>query len=73
MNDIPAFNSESFITSINDYIMKIDFQLAKIYYRSGSKKEIMTTWTELIETLNKDSEFGKFILKKKQNQTIQVC
>lgn len=63
MNNIAAFKSEDFITSINDYIIKIDFQLAKIYYPSGNTQEIMTTWPDMINGLNKHADFGKFIKK----------
>ncbi len=66
MKDIPAFDSEKFITSINDYIIKIDFQLAKINYLNGGSKEIMTTWPKLIDELNKHIDFGKFIKKSEK-------
>lgn len=61
--DIPAFNSEEFITTVNDYIMKIDFQLSKINYPDGRKISIITTWKELIDDLNKNEDFGKFVRK----------
>ena len=65
MEDVPAFKDESFITSINDYIMKIDFQLAKINYTNGDSKEIMTNWPKLIDELLKSPEFGKYLKKCK--------
>lgn len=61
MKDIPAFIDEEFISSINDYILKIDFQLAKIYYPDGRTQDIVTTWPDLIKDLIKDSNFGKYI------------
>ncbi|WP_346859464.1 DUF3857 domain-containing protein [uncultured Draconibacterium sp.] len=63
MLDVPAFKSEDYISSINDYIMKIDFQLAEIAYPDGQKKEIMTTWPKLIEEYLEHSDFGKYIKK----------
>jgi transglutaminase-like putative cysteine protease len=63
MKDIPAFKDEEFITSINDYIMKIDFQLSKIYYPSGSTRDIQTTWPKMVEDLLKSEEFGKYLKK----------
>ena len=61
--DIPAFNNEEFITSINDYIIKIDFQLSKINYPDGGSIPIITTWKDLINDFNKHEDFGKYIKK----------
>ncbi|WP_321286751.1 DUF3857 and transglutaminase domain-containing protein [uncultured Sunxiuqinia sp.] len=61
MKNVPAFNDESYITSVDDYIMKVDFQLSNIYYPTGGAKEIMTTWPGLCESLNKHENFGKYV------------
>lgn len=66
MKDIPAFNNEEFITSINDYIMKIDFQLSKINYTNGASAAIMTTWPNLIKEFEKHENFGKYIKKSEK-------
>ena len=66
MKDIPAFNNEEFITSINDYIIKLDFQLSKIHYPRGSSVEILTTWEEMNKELLKHSDFGKYIQKSEK-------
>jgi hypothetical protein len=63
MKDLPAFNSEEFITSINDYIIKLDFQLAKIHYPNGATVEVITTWEEMNKELLKHVDFGKYIQK----------
>jgi len=74
MKDVPAFKSESYITSINDYILKLDFQLAQINYPDGRKEEIITTWPELIEELDNHADFGKYVKKceKLAAKTIDV-
>ena len=61
MKDIPALNDESYISSINDYIMKIDFQLHKFNSPSGVTTNIMSTWPELNKSLLKSKKFGKYI------------
>lgn len=61
MKDVPAFKSEEFITSINDYIIKIDFQLAKVIHANGTSNEVMTSWNKLIDDLLKHSDMGKYI------------
>ena len=61
MKDVPAFNDESYITSINDYVMKMDCQLAKVAYPHNPIHKIITTWTELNEALLRNDHFGKYI------------
>lgn len=63
MENVPAFRDEKFISCYDDYIMKLDFQLAKIHYPSGTTKEIMTTWPVMIKDLQKSDDFGKYIAK----------
>ncbi|WP_319501257.1 DUF3857 domain-containing protein [uncultured Draconibacterium sp.] len=71
MSDIPAFNSEDYITSINDYIVKLDFQLAKINYPNGGDKEIMSTWPKLIKEYSVHPDFGKYV-KKCENSASKI-
>ncbi len=66
MTDVPAFRDEEYISSINDYIIKINFQLAKIYYINGGTKDIISTWPLLIEELTKNEDFGKYIAKSQK-------
>lgn len=61
LKDVPALTDESFITSRNDYVIKIDFQLAKIHYPDGTKKDIISTWPALNNELLKTTEFGRYI------------
>lgn len=67
MKDVPAFKDESYITSINDYIMQIDFQLTKIHRLDGSKMEIISTWPKLIDDLLKNQDFGKYVNGAEKN------
>jgi len=66
MKDLPAFNNEEFITSINDYIITLDFQLSKINYPSGTTLDIITTWEDMIKELLKHKDFGKYVNKSKK-------
>jgi len=67
-NNIPAFADEEFITSVDDYIMKIDFQLSSINLPNGGTREIMSTYPKLISEFLKSSSYGKF-LKHAEKQT----
>lgn len=63
MKNIPAFRDEEFITTEEDYMMKLDFQLAAFNQLSGAKIEVMSTWPKLISDMLKHEDFGKFINK----------
>ncbi|HLO58061.1 MAG TPA: transglutaminase domain-containing protein [Bacteroidales bacterium] len=67
MKNIPAFRDESFITSINDYLMKIDFQLAVVHHPNGANVDYITTWPLLNEKLLKDADFGLFMKAVSRN------
>ena len=61
MKGLPAFKDETFITSKNDYIIKMDWQLTKIHYPDGRTKEFMSTWPQISNELLKSEYFGKFV------------
>ncbi len=72
MKNIPAFGDESFITSVDDYIIKLDFQLANIHYPNGSSKSIITTWPELANGLLKNGSFGKYVKQSEKHATKSI-
>lgn len=67
MKDTPAFKNEPYITSRNDYIMKLDFQLATVYQYGGGSIKVLSTWPELSKKLENGAEFGMFIKRCKNN------
>jgi len=67
MKDVPAFNSEEYIASINDYIIKIDFQLGTVHLSNGSSINVLTTWPDLIKDLTKRSKFSKYAKKSEKH------
>jgi hypothetical protein len=60
MKDLPAFKDESFITSADDYIVKLDFQMAAIHQTNGVNQPIMTTWPKLAQEMIDNELFGRF-------------
>ncbi|WP_143473342.1 DUF3857 domain-containing protein [Flavilitoribacter nigricans] len=66
IKDIPAFKDESYITSPNDYLMKIDFQLSRFYRPQGGSTDIITTWENLNESLLKNDHFGDFLKQSRK-------
>lgn len=67
LKDIPAFKDESYISSINDYIIKMDFQLARFHHPRGGSNEIISTWPELNKALLKNENFGKYLKKAERS------
>jgi hypothetical protein len=63
MFNIPAFNDEEYITSINDYIVKLEFQLVKINNPDGTIVNVISTWPDLIKDLLKDENLTRFAKK----------
>lgn len=63
MKNVPAFNDEEYISSINDYIIKLDFQLNKIYSIDGVARDVLSTWPDLIKDILKDEDVTKFAKK----------
>ncbi len=59
--DIPAFRDEEFITSENDYMIRLNFQISTYHHPRGGKNEIMSTWPAICDELLKHDDFGKYI------------
>jgi hypothetical protein len=60
IKDAPAFKDESYITSSEDYISKIEFQILS-YYAEQKEKVIgfSDTWVSIAKYLNEHERFGK--------------
>ncbi|MBI5539281.1 MAG: DUF3857 domain-containing protein [Bacteroidia bacterium] len=71
MKDVPAFNDETFVTSSDDYIIKLDFQLSEYMDLSGVKTEVMSTWPKLVKDILDEDTFGGYI-KSCQNQAKNI-
>lgn len=66
LKNVPSFQDESYISSRNDYIKKVDFQLAEYNSPTGYTEKIMETWPKLSEELMDDEKFGKYIKKARK-------
>ncbi|MDU1890734.1 MAG: DUF3857 domain-containing protein [Dysgonomonas sp.] len=61
LKDIPAFRDEEYISSVQDHIISLNFQMAKYYMPSGGSREIITTWPAMCDDFLKNEDFGKYI------------
>jgi hypothetical protein len=71
LRDVPAFRDESFMTSREDYIIKMDFQLAKFTNLRGVSTNVISTWDELNKMFLRHENFGKCI-KKGQKEAQKI-
>lgn len=63
-DSVPALKPEAYITTMNDYVSRISFQLSKINYPSGRVENRLTTWSDVADKLLKIKELGEQISKK---------
>ena len=56
--NVPAFRSEPFMTSSQDYISKINFELAYYKFPNQPIKNVMGTWADLNKSFLESENFG---------------
>lgn len=56
-NNVPAFKPEPYMTSIVDYMTKINFELASIKYPNQPIKQIMGSWHDINKTMSESENF----------------
>ncbi|WP_320051883.1 DUF3857 domain-containing protein [uncultured Acetobacteroides sp.] len=61
MRDVPAFRDEAFVASVDDYLIKIDFQLVGIVNDEGIERKVMATWDKLVEDIYRVESFGRYL------------
>ncbi len=57
--DIPAFKVEEYITTPNDYLAKVEFELQSTQVPGVEYKNYLTTWEKLGKDLMESDNFGK--------------
>ncbi len=70
MKDIPAFKNEKFITTPQDYVCKIDFQLSSTNFPGEGLNNIMGTWDKLKKNLYENEKFGGYLNKRGAIKTL---
>ena len=59
--DVPAIKNESFITTLDDYVSKMTFELTATNFPGSGYKDFGSTWPKLINELSEEESFGRFI------------
>lgn len=63
MKDVPALKSESFITTMENYRSKIEFQLSAYRFPNQPVQMVMENWPKVTENLMKSESFGEAMRK----------
>ncbi|MFK7933030.1 MAG: DUF3857 domain-containing protein [Saprospiraceae bacterium] len=61
--NVPALKAESYITTMDDYRMRIKFQLRSVNIPGSYMETFMTSWKELADDLLEDEDFGLQVTK----------
>jgi hypothetical protein len=56
--NVPAFKTETYVDNADNYITQLDLELSMIHVPGSLYKEYATTWDAVINTLDKDDDFG---------------
>lgn len=63
LENVPAMKTEPFITTKDDYITSIDFELMATRYPNDIYRDYTGTWPKIVKGLVEDENFGLFIKK----------
>jgi len=59
--DVPAIKDENYITTIEDYVSKIGFELTSVTVPGSVYRDYSSTWPKIVDKLADHENFGKFI------------
>ncbi|WP_349317405.1 DUF3858 domain-containing protein [Chitinophaga sp. MM2321] len=59
MKDVPAIKNEDYITTLDNYVNKVEFQLSSINWPGRERKPVRNTWSGLMTDLLKDEDYGE--------------
>ena len=68
--NIPAIKEENYITTIEDYIAKVEFELSATNFPSSGYKDHSSTWPKIVKDLMEEESFGKFIGKSSYAKSV---
>lgn len=56
--NVPALKEEAFITTLDDYTSKVEFELNSTQFPNDVYKSYTATWDKIVSNLNDDENFG---------------
>lgn len=68
--NVPAIKEESYITTIEDYISKVSFELDATRLPGRTVQNYVSSWSALVNKLNEEELFGRFINRNSYSKTL---
>ena len=69
-----ALKEEAFVTSLENHLTRIRFQLSKFWTTTGLQKDVLSTWEKTAdELLSKDNLGRKFLKKSNYNKVLEAA
>ncbi|MNK11382.1 hypothetical protein D3C87_294230 [compost metagenome] len=68
--DIPGLKKENYITTMEDYVSKVGFELSSISIPGQVYKEFTSSWPKIVKGLKDEENFGLFINKRGNSKTL---
>lgn len=59
--NVPAIKDESYITTLEDYVSKMTFEMTATNFPTSGYKDYGSTWPKLVNELLDEEKFGRFI------------
>ena len=59
--NIPALKKEAYITTLEDYISKIEFELSSTQFPNNQYRSYTDTWEKIVSNLHNDENFGALL------------
>jgi len=70
VENVPAIKSESYITTLDDYISKIGFELNATNFPNSGYKAYTSTWPKIVKEMMDSEHFGGFIRKNSASKAL---
>lgn len=68
--NVPALKKENFITTMDDYLSKVGFELSSVTIPGRVYQEYTSSWPQIVKRLKDEENFGAFISKRSHSKTI---
>lgn len=68
--NVPALKDEPFVTTLDDYRARIDFELEGTRFPNQVYKDLTGTWPSIVKRLVESSDFGQYIKKRSAAKTL---
>ncbi|UKJ08639.1 DUF3857 domain-containing protein [Solitalea lacus] len=66
MDSVPALKAEEFMTTLRNYLSRVEFEIEEFQYTNGSRKKFTNTWEDVERQLLSDPKFGPIFQKNQK-------